>query len=161
MKTLYLLRHAQAAPAIAGSDKDRTLSTHGHAQAKALGSVMAKKGYAPDVVLCSSAVRTRQTLEGLAQSFGDLKTEFKDEMYYGGKGEYFSLIQGISDSHERALLVGHNPTMFEMAIMMSADTDKLSMSYAPGTLSILQCNIECWADIQPEQNMLMDVLNPS
>lgn len=163
MKTLYLLRHAQAAPSQGEADKDRPLSPQGLEQAAALGKVMLSKDYTPEAALCSSALRTRQTLEGVMTSLPAIAVTHKDAIYEAGRGEILTLIQSTPETVGSLLIVGHNPTIHGVAALMAkedkpAPMERLSMGYAPGSLSVLECPIESWAEIQPMNNPLKDVL---
>ena len=67
MKTLLLLRHAKSAwsdPRL--DDHDRPLNGRGERAAKAMADHIAREGPRPDLILCSTAMRTRQTLAPLA-----------------------------------------------------------------------------------------------
>lgn len=163
MKRLYLLRHAEAAPAMGTGDKDRSLSTHGKVQAIALGRSMMSKGYKPEKVYCSGALRTRQTLDGIEESFGSLNARYEDEIYYGGTGELFSFIQNTSDEKQSVLIVAHNPSIYELVVKLGADNpsthlQRLGMGYKPATLSVLDCPCEKWSDLQMYENALIDLL---
>ena len=64
MKTLFLLRHAKAQDAAPGSsDLDRTLNERGRQEAQAIGKYLKKQNVTFDLVLCSPAVRARETAE--------------------------------------------------------------------------------------------------
>src|SRR6266550_5763363 len=64
MKTLFLLRHAKAVSSSAGlRDFDRSLSDQGREQAERLGKYLQQQNIGPDLVLCSTALRARETTE--------------------------------------------------------------------------------------------------
>jgi phosphohistidine phosphatase len=65
-RTLVILRHAKAANPQGVADPDRPLSQRGHADAAAAGVWLARRGLQPDLVVCSPALRTRQTWHGVA-----------------------------------------------------------------------------------------------
>ena len=161
MKTLFLLRHAQAAPAQGHSDYERVLTAHGQDQAAALGRAMRQRALQPDMVYCSSARRTRQTLGGLASGLEEIKTHYAEEIYCAPAHTLLHMIQGVEDDLSSLLLVAHNPGIYELAVMLSDDHTRLSAGYAPGTLSVLACPCDQWADLRPGQNRLSDYLDPS
>lgn len=69
MPTLILLRHAKAEASgvgSAGTDIERELAQRGREQARAAAQLLVDHGLVPDIVLCSAAVRTRQTWEGIS-----------------------------------------------------------------------------------------------
>ncbi|GJL86017.1 MAG: hypothetical protein DHS20C02_17920 [Micavibrio sp.] len=161
MKHLYIIRHAQTLPAEGGDDKSRKLTPNGLTDAQALGKLMAHKNYKPDAVLCSPATRTRETLAGILESLGNIQTEFPDDIYNGGAGDLLHHLQQQDDTHKNILLVGHVPGVYELAALLAGTgraslLAKLSEGYKPGTLSVLSCPNENWADIQPAQGELID-----
>ncbi len=168
MKRIYLLRHAQALPAEGGRDFDRHLSPKGLDDARALGKFMASKFYAPEVVVCSAAVRTRETLKVVSDGFGEDftgKTGFSDKVYEGHKADYFTMIQNTNDDHGSLLLVGHNPTIYELAGFLSAKgqnavLERLSQGYQPASLSVINAPIDSWGDINPDECVLEALVSP-
>lgn len=165
MKRLYLLRHAQAASAQGTNDKERVLTPQGKADSKALGSMMVKKDYIPDLVLCSAATRTRQTLEGVSETLTDLNTEFREDFYNAPTGALFTGIQNVLDKYSSVLVIAHNPGIHDLALRMSASggtnfLSRLATSYAPGSVSILNCEVEHWEDLSFDTNRLIDRQEP-
>ena len=69
MKNLYLVRHANAYPSIE-NDKERILTPQGVKEVKAVAQKILQKDFAIDIVICSTATRTKQTLHHL-ESFLD------------------------------------------------------------------------------------------
>ena len=86
MLRLYLLRHAKSdwsGPGIA--DFDRPLSNRGFKAAPRMGRFMAEQGCTPERILCSAAMRTRQTLAAVLPHFGDsVDVEIMKRIYSGG-----------------------------------------------------------------------------
>ncbi|WP_119727903.1 SixA phosphatase family protein [Thermomonospora amylolytica] len=111
MPTLIVLRHAKAVEGIGLADIDRPLAGRGRRDAAATGAWLRENDLVPDLVLCSTAVRTRETLEGLAL---DSPVEFEPGIYDNHVDNLLSLIQVVDDDVERLLLVGHNPSMHEL-----------------------------------------------
>src|SRR5262249_34469070 len=118
MLTLSLLRHAKSSwkdPTLA--DHDRPLNTRGMAEAPVMGKAMAKHGLDPDLVLCSTARRTRDTL---ALVLPELKTEpkviYEDGLYHGTSAEMLGILHGVGAGVGRVLLVGHNPELQEFGL---------------------------------------------
>ena len=117
MLTLSLLRHAKSSwkdPTI--SDHDRPLNARGTAEAPVMGKAMAKHGLDPDLVLCSTARRTRDTLQLVLP---ELKTEpkivYEDELYHASPAEMLDLLHGVGGGVNQVLLVGHNPELQSFA----------------------------------------------
>ena len=127
-RTLVLLRHAKAETPGELPDFDRRLTRVGETDADAAGSWLADQGMHPDLVLCSPAARTRQTWQGvsiaLAQAGaggGSAEVRYEKGLYFGGRTEVFDLLRTVSDEVRTVLLVGHNPTVSEVSIMLIPD----------------------------------------
>ncbi len=164
MKTLFILRHAEAAPSSGSGDFERLLTDNGHEAAKALGEAMVEKNYIPTIALCSAAVRTTQTLEGVMEAVKISTVQRSRDIYHATMQDLLSIIQSIDDKHDSALIVGHNPTVHETAASLAADdmpqlVAKLAGSYRPATLSVFHIAHASWQDLQPGENRLIDILN--
>ena len=127
-RTLVILRHAKAETPGKEPDFDRRLTTRGETDADAAGSWLADERLHPDLVFCSSAARTRQTWQGvsiaLAQAqAGHVSPEVRYEknLYAGGRTEVFDLLRGVPDTVRTVLLVGHNPTVSEVSVLLVPD----------------------------------------
>ncbi len=114
VRRLLLLRHAKAERAGHGEDRLRPLALSGRRQAGQVGRAIASAGLAPDVVLCSTALRARQTWElvraGLAPGV-ERRVELLDALYDAGPGDIVSLLQDLDAAERTALVVGHEPTL--------------------------------------------------
>lgn len=117
---LILLRHAHAErDAASGRDLDRPLSTLGHAQAEAGAAWLSERQIRPTQVLCSPALRTRQTLAALRMRLNELPIREESGIYEATPGELITLI----DQQRGAgtlLVVGHNPGL-ETLVTLLAD----------------------------------------
>lgn len=126
MSRLYLLRHAVAAwPQPGMRDFDRPLEPNGLEDARRLGGVMADRRFLPDRVLCSTALRARQTWGELAKGLGDDpdRATYLDELYHSDIGTYSELItEGAGNGS--LLVVGHNPMMEDVALAFSAEGEQ-------------------------------------
>ncbi len=118
MHTLILLRHAKSSwhdPAL--PDQDRPLNSRGVAVAPVMGRAMAKHGLDPDLVLCSPARRTRDTL---ALVMPELKTEpkivYEDALYHATSAEMLTVLQKVAPAASQVLMVGHNPELQRFAL---------------------------------------------
>ncbi len=110
MPTLIVLRHAKAATPLGTPDVERPLAGRGRKDAQQAGDELRAAGLAPDRVICSTALRTRQTLEGLGL---DVPVEFESRVYDNDADEILDLLRGQS-GHHTLLLVGHNPSMHQL-----------------------------------------------
>ncbi|WP_029287606.1 histidine phosphatase family protein [Cellulomonas sp. HZM] len=111
-RRLVLLRHAKAEHPDGVDDHDRSLAIAGRRQATRVGAQLAAAGVLPDLVLCSSALRTRQTWELARPGVGgDPRVELLDEVYQAGVRSLAELVQTVGDDVRTLLVVGHEPTM--------------------------------------------------
>ncbi|CAM5375822.1 phosphohistidine phosphatase [Aquamicrobium terrae] len=119
MARLFLLRHAKAGWAQPGMrDFDRALEPSGAADAEAMGEAMRTHGYVPDLTLCSTAARARQTLEGVAGRADTGRVVFLEELYSEDAAGYLAIIR-THGSAGSLLVIGHNPMMEDLAVEMS------------------------------------------
>ena len=127
MASLYLLRHAKAAPASPGMrDFDRPLDVQGVRDARLIGRALSEKGINPQTILCSSALRTRQTLEEIAPFIPFAGgTHFSSLLYSADAQGYLQEIK--SNAHSGSLMViGHNPSTEELASFLVSTKDRQS-----------------------------------
>ena len=127
-RTLVLLRHAKAQTPDDGPDFDRRLTERGQNDADAAGSWLADERIQPDLVLCSPAARTRQTWQGVSIAFaqaqpgaGSPEVRYEQSLYAGGRTEIFDLLRNVPDSVRTVLVVGHNPIVSEVSILLVPD----------------------------------------
>lgn len=166
MKQLLLLRHAQALPAQDGSDIHRNLSPKGAEDALALGHLLKSKSLYPDHVLCSSAQRTQETcaqvLQGLEIS---VTVENTKEIYNADVDDLLALIHALDNQHARALMIGHNPSIYELAYRLSQSGQDIALrhltrGYAPASLSFIQSDTDKWAHVCGANCSLEMLLDP-
>jgi phosphohistidine phosphatase len=127
-RTLVLLRHAKAETPGAELDFDRKLTVKGETDADAAGAWLADERLRPDLVLCSPAARTRQTWHGAAVALeqahpgnGSPEVRYEKGLYFGGRTEVFDLLKTVPDTIRTVLVVGHNPTMSEVSVLLVPD----------------------------------------
>lgn len=123
-RVLWVLRHAKAVadPPPGGADHDRTLAPRGRRDAGALGRRLAGDRFGldrddlPDLVLSSTAVRTRQTTEEVLSALADPPVvDFRHALYYATPEQALAEVQTVPDAARAVLLVGHNPTAHALA----------------------------------------------
>jgi phosphohistidine phosphatase len=120
-RTLVILRHAKAERPAGVADIDRPLTQRGHADATAAGAWLASRGYAPDLVLCSPAKRTRQTWHGVATAFSSATAptvRYEPALYDEGVGHAMRLLRTLPDEVGTVLLIGHNPTVSALSALL-------------------------------------------
>jgi len=116
-RTLVLLRHAKSDHPAGMADLDRPLSERGQADARAAGAWLARQ--APELVLSSPSKRTRQTWQELAGTLpGKPTVRYDRRIYLGGVADLLELVREIDGSVRRVLVIGHNPTLSQLAFTL-------------------------------------------
>src|SRR5205807_5049538 len=118
MHRLHLLRHAKAERDGSGGDKERRLTRRGRDDARLVGKTLLRAVGAIDLVLCSSAARTRETAElALARYEHPPPILYEDGLYLVGAGALLRRLRQLDESAGTVLVVGHNPGLQELAGM--------------------------------------------
>ena len=113
VRTLILLRHSKAAnPDDYETDIERPLAPRGHRDAAAAGDWLRANDLKPDAVLCSTAVRTRETLADLQI---DATVTYEHRLYAGPATDTLDLLHHVDAPVETLLLIGHNPTISDLS----------------------------------------------
>jgi phosphohistidine phosphatase len=122
MKTLTLLRHAKAEEGSPGQDDhDRALRPRGHRAAVLVG--IETVGSVPDLVLCSTARRTRETLAGLVESWGQAPSVlYERELYLATPETLLKQLTRLATDTRSVWLIGHNPGLHELAVSLLGNT---------------------------------------
>lgn len=163
-KILTILRHAKAEAGHAmQDDHDRALNERGQAVATALGNHLEKRGVQFDLVLCSTAKRTRQTLELLHLS-GEPQVEFAQRLYLASANEILQVLATVPDSVSRVLLVGHNPGLHQLCLKLAKQgeeemIDIMSLKYPTCSMASFECGAH-WEKIAQANSMLLDFMTP-
>ena len=149
MKLLLLTRHAHAedpGPANgAATDFDRPLTDRGRAEADALGDRLAVAGFAPDVILASAAVRTRETAERLAARLPDAPPVRAVRALYGATPAGHRAALAACDPAAAVLLVAHNPGVAEHLATLCGGPVRCP----PATCGAFELDLSAWADFAP------------
>jgi phosphohistidine phosphatase len=125
MHQLILMRHAKAERARDDeSDHARALSPAGRAAALRMRGSLKALGIEPDVVLVSSARRTRDTLDCIAFWDDQPNIEFLDALYMAPASRLLELLTGLRETMRSVMLIGHNPGLHDLALQLAAGAAK-------------------------------------
>ena len=153
MLTLLLLRHARAAAQERGDDMGRVLTADGRADAAALGHLLADQGRLPDRAFVSPSTRTRQTLEGVEKGSGRaVPATYDPALYAGTPTQVSAAITALAEDVASVLVIGHNPTIAELASSIAATGDVRGLEamrarFPPCSLAIFTFDRSNWQDI--------------
>ncbi len=138
MRQLLLLRHAKSSwddPQL--SDHARPLNIRGRQAATSMAAEIHRLGLQPELVLVSSARRTLQTLAALNPWDEAPRIEPMDALYLASAPDLLAVLQGITPSARRVMLVGHNPGLHDLAMRLAAGSGdgRLGSGYPSGALA--------------------------
>jgi phosphohistidine phosphatase len=147
MKTLTLLRHAKSGwDDMSLRDFDRRLNAKGRRAATLVGRHMRDVGLVFDHVVASPAVRVAETLDGIAEGYGrTLDPVWDRRVYLASAGTLLDLVHELEDGHASVLLVGHNPGLEDLTVMLAADPGEAEDKYPTATLAELAVG-ERWTE---------------
>jgi phosphohistidine phosphatase len=139
-----LLRHAKSSWDDPGlEDFDRPLALRGERAAPVMADYLKKKGLRPNLVLCSPAVRARQTWALVAQSLGDgVEVKELQSIYLGAPSRLLDAIRRAPDAAGSVMLVGHNPGSSKPKALA-----KLHAKFPTAALAEIEFDAASWRDI--------------
>ena len=154
MKTLTLLRHAKSGwDDPVARDFDRPLNGKGKRAAAMVGRHMRSLGLDFDHVVASPAVRVIETLDEIVAGYGrTLELVWDRRMYLASSASLLDIVHGLPVEAERVLLVGHNPGLEDLVLMLVPDAvdalrDAVEEKYPTASLAELAFETEDWGDI--------------
>ncbi|HUZ29139.1 MAG TPA: histidine phosphatase family protein [Solirubrobacteraceae bacterium] len=162
-RVLYLLRHAKSSwddPGI--EDHERPLAPRGRRAARVLADHVHSAGIMPELVLCSSARRTRETLEGVDPPG---QWQIESELYAASPGTVLARLQSLPDDVRSAMVVGHNPTMQVLVLRLAAaaaseaDLEEVQRKFPTGALATLTFE-GGWSELAPGRARLASYVRP-
>jgi len=159
-KHLTLLRHAKSSwadPEI--PDHDRPLNARGRRAAALVGGYLRRAGCQPDLVLCSSATRTRETLE-LLDLAPNTDVLIEDQLYGASATTLLARLGTVPDVVRSVLLIGHNPGIEDLARTLAADGAVLGSAYPTAALASFDLPVPTWAEVGPGVGELRDFILP-
>ncbi len=171
IRRLVLLRHAKSAYPSGVPDHDRPLAGKGLRRAQAAGTWFRREGPRPDVVLCSDAVRTRQTWEIVSAALKRPPVLMLEPVLYGASvQEAIALVKRatrrVAARDARTLvLVGHEPTMSDLALTLagkgsdSAARQRISEKYPTAGIAVLRLD-GAWSRLAPGSCVLEEFVVP-
>jgi len=159
MKTVLILRHAKSSwkkPDL--DDHDRPLNARGKRDAPRIGKLLRGQHLVPDYVVCSTAKRARKTTEAVTQACGYTgEIEHADGLYMGDPEDYVATLRALPDACERALVVGHNPSVQELLTQLTGAYEEMPTA----ALAEVKLPIEHWSSLgQDPQGALAHLWTP-
>jgi phosphohistidine phosphatase len=140
------MRHAKSDWSASGDDHNRPLNVRGQQSASAMGTWLVAQGWVPDEVLCSTATRTRQTLDLLG--LPECPTRFERALYLSEAEDILSVLR--SASANTVLLLGHNYGIADCAhqLVSSAPDHPRFSDYPTCATALISFDVSDWGDIR-------------
>jgi phosphohistidine phosphatase len=158
-KHLALMRHAKSSwgdPDIA--DHDRPLNARGR-QAAALVGRHLRQAARPDLVLCSSAARARQTLE-LLELTDASDVLIEDQLYGATPAGLLSRLRMLPNSAGSVLVIGHNPGIEDFTRTLDRDRLASVQKFPTAAVALLHLPIPTWRDLDSGAGRLDEFVTP-
>ncbi|MEU2586939.1 histidine phosphatase family protein [Streptomyces avermitilis] len=166
LRRLVVLRHAKSAWPTGVPDHDRPLAPRGRRDAPAAGRVLAEADLLPDLALCSTAVRARQTWELAAAQWGTPPTVRLDARLYAADApDLLAAVHEVPGQVRTLLLIGHNPGLEHLVLELAGDgvddtLDRLGVKFPTSAIAVLAWHGESWQNLAPGTALLTDLTVP-
>jgi phosphohistidine phosphatase len=159
MKTLLLMRHAKSSWKDSDlPDHERPLNKRGKKDSIFMGEVLKEKELLPQTILASSAVRIRETIDGMTGSSDFAgEVEYSDELYLAEPDVFLKILKDLPDTIERVMVMGHNPGLEGLLQVLSGRIESLPT----GSIAYLSLPIQQWSELSGDtEGELIEMLLP-
>ena len=164
MKLLYLLRHGKSSWEDTGlPDHDRPLAGRGRRAANAIARHLSEKGISPELVLCSTARRARETLDRIQPALGSPAVLVERDLYAAPAPALLGRLRNVPDAVESVMLIGHNPGLQDLALDLarpSPTARELATKYPTAALATLGFGASSWQELDHETAELVALVRP-
>jgi phosphohistidine phosphatase len=165
MKTLTLLRHAKSSwDDPVQRDFDRPLNKRGRKAARTIGQEMRAQGLTFDQVLASPAVRVVETLADVSDGYGQaIAPDYDKRVYLASAEAMLEFVQGTDESRSRLLIVGHNPGLENLVLLLAQEgalRSEVLIKYPTATLAEITLPVDRWPDVREGVGTLTRFIRP-
>jgi len=166
MRRLLLLRHAKSDRPPGVPDHDRPLNRRGRDDAPIIGTYLAHNALIPDRVLCSTAERTRETCDLVANQLAEPPpVDFDERLYEAGPPAILSLLRATPPKVHSLLVIGHNPGMHQVALTLIASGDveareRLHEKFPTTALAVIDFAFDEWGKLHARSGRLDRFVTP-
>ncbi len=161
MKTLFLLRHAKSKRSPGWEDDfERALTERGRRAALAIGALMRDQDRVPSLAIHSAARRAAETWRLVSSELrAEIPAIADDDSYLAAPEHLLTTVTSTPDSHASMLIVGHNPGLHDLALILVGDGSRediarLRRGYPTGALTEIHFDIDRWSELRPESGRL-------
>ncbi|MFD8305941.1 SixA phosphatase family protein [Streptomyces sp. NPDC059690] len=166
LRRLVVLRHAKSAWPAGVPDHERPLAPRGRRDAPAAGRALAEADCLPDLALCSTAVRARQTWELASAQWGTPPPVRRDARLYAAEpADLLDAVHEVSPEVETLLLIGHNPALEELVLELAGDglddaLDEVRAKFPTSAIAVLAWHGTTWRALAPGTALLTGMIVP-
>jgi phosphohistidine phosphatase len=163
MRFVYLLRHAKSSWKSGAPDHERPLARRGRRAAKAIRRHLLEQRIEPELVLCSTARRARETLERIEPALGTPAVRIERELYGAGSDALLDRLRSVPDEVGSVMLIGHNPGLQLLALELAqpaGELHELDVKYPTAALVTLAFPGAAWRLLEPGAAELVGVVRP-
>ena len=167
---LLLLRHAKSDWSKDADDHERPLSARGRKATPEIATYMRSRDYQPKAVLCSTAQRTRETLDLLLAAWRKKPDIRYERAVY--LADWPVLLANLKKAPAQAsplLFLGHNPGIEQLAIALAvqpkdaqerARLQRLTQKFPTAALAVFDFEITSWRNLKAGSGQLVDYVRP-
>lgn len=168
MKKLLLMRHGKSDWNKPGQeDIDRPLAPRGEEAAGRIAAWIEEHGLHPDAALISTARRTQETWQLTKDTFGAIASaESREALYLASPGEILEQLASVADSHETALVIGHNPGLESLSHLLAGPGSErtaiadLRRGFPTAALAVFELAGDSWSNLSSDVARMTDFVRP-
>lgn len=166
LRRLVVLRHAKSAWPVDVTDHERPLAPRGRRDAPAAGRALAEADCLPDLALCSTAVRARQTWDLASAQWGTPPPVRTDRrLYAASPAGLLAVVREVPAEVGTLLLIGHNPGLEELILALAGDglddsLERVRTKFPTAAIAVLSWHGSTWRALSPGGALLTSVMVP-
>ncbi|WP_420318336.1 SixA phosphatase family protein [Ekhidna sp.] len=159
-RILHLIRHSYAEEPNGKRDIERQLTHEGQSTVRALGRHLINQNFNPDIILCSTAVRTKQTAVNLVEELeiSEHIIEYKDVIYNASVRELLSVLNEVAENNKEVAIIGHNPTITFFGEYLS---DAVIGNMQPAGIVTIQLEKLKWEEVSQGTGQFKSYFHPN
>ena len=158
-RRLLVMRHSKTERS-AASDHVRRLTERGRRDARAAGAWVASSPFRPELILSSTAARAEETAEVVASLSGVRRVEFIEALYGADGYEVLDIVaETVPDDVTTAMVVGHNPTMAQVAFLLQGEGAD-EVRFPTSGIGVFAVEIASWSDLEEGYGRVLTSYTP-
>jgi phosphohistidine phosphatase len=161
---LIIMRHAKSSWTDKKLDDfDRPLTRRGREAAPVMGGALAGKNCIPELILCSPARRTRDTLKLVVDAMGvKPPVAYEDQLYSFGNGDSYLNAISAQKTASPLMLIGHNPSVQNLTLRLieppdSPVAERIRRKFPTAATAVISLPIDDWRQIRSKNEVRGDI----